>query len=84
MSESTKKGLLIALVVVAVIAAGYSAFKNLGGDGPVPSGVDNSLPPGSKTGKQLEMEAMKKGKEGAGGGGGGKEERDLSGGVPGG
>lgn len=83
MSESTKKGLLIALAVVAVLAAGYSAFKNMSGDQPVMSGVDNSRPPGAKTGKQLEVEAMERGKAAEGGAAGGREERDLGGAIPG-
>ena len=72
MSESTKKGLLIAFAVVAVIAAGYSAFRFTTSDQPVDSGVNNSIPAGAKTGKQLEMEAMQKGRGGG--------ERDASGG----
>ena len=72
MSETTKKAALIVIIVAAVIAAGYSAYRFTTSDQPVPSGVDNSIPAGAKTGKQLEMESMQQGKQGP--------ERDASGG----
>lgn len=70
MSENQKRVVLIVVVIAALVAAGFSAFRFMGADQPVPSGVKNDLPPGAKTGKQLEMEAMQRG---AGGG-----ERDAS------
>jgi len=73
MNETTKRVVLVIIAIAAVAAAGFSAFKSMTSDQPVSSGVSNAAPPGSKTGKQLEMEGMKKAA------GGGKEERDLSG-----
>ena len=70
MSESAKKALLIVIVILASAAAAYSIFKFSTGDKPVDSGVHNDLPPGAKTGKQREVEAMQRG---AGG-----EEKDAS------
>lgn len=60
MNETTKKALVIGAVVVAVAIAAYSGMKTLG-DPPVEQGVNNSLPAGSKTGKQMEMESMQRG-----------------------
>lgn len=74
MSETAKRAILIVVAVVALIAAGYSAYQYMNADKPIPSGVDNSLPAGSKTGKQLEMEAMQRGAAGG--------ERDASGAPP--
>ncbi len=81
MNEGTKKALLIVVAVVAVALAGWSAFNALSGDRTVP-GVNNDLPPGSKTGKQLEMEAMQRGQQ-AGAQGGRGEEVDLGGAIGG-
>lgn len=80
MSDSAKRSLLIVVVVIAVIGAAFSAWRTLGADQPVASGVDNSLPPGAKTGKQREIEAMQAGQKGTEGG---REEVDLGGAIPG-
>ncbi|MCW5942429.1 MAG: hypothetical protein KIS66_09375 [Fimbriimonadaceae bacterium] len=72
MNETAKKALLIAIAVAAVAVAVVVGYRTLTAD-QIRPGLNNDLPPGSKTGKQREMEAMR------GGGGGAKEEKDLGG-----
>ncbi|RYG24034.1 hypothetical protein EON82_12100 [bacterium] len=72
MNESTKKAVLIGVAVLALAVAGFSAFRSLGGP-PLEKGVDNSLPAGSKTGKQLEME-----NQGGGAAAGGSERANAA------
>lgn len=73
MNESVKKALLIVIAVAAVAVAVVVGYRTLTAD-QVRPGHNNDLPPGSKTGKQREMEAMR-----GDGGGGAKEEKDLGG-----
>ncbi|CAN5649443.1 hypothetical protein BH11ARM2_BH11ARM2_11890 [soil metagenome] len=54
MTDSQKKGALIVVTVLAVLAAGFGAMSAMQGE-KIKPGVSNALPPGSKTGKQLEM-----------------------------
>lgn len=75
MNESSKKVLLIVLVVVALGVAGFSAFRYLG-DGTTVGNV-NDLPPGTPTGKELEMRAMEQGQAA------GRQEVDLGGDIDG-
>lgn len=75
MSETGKKVVLIAVIVLAVIAAGFGATRLIGGD--QPQVVNEVKMPGDfKSEKQQALEA-----QGAPAGGG---ERDLSGAPPGG
>jgi hypothetical protein len=69
MDENQKRIALVAVAILAVAAAAFSGFNALRGEELQP-GQNNDLPPGSKTGKQLEIEAMQ---------GGAREERDLGG-----
>lgn len=73
MNESAKKALLIVIAAAAIVVAVVVGYRTLTAD-QVRPGHNNDLPPGSKTGKQREMEAMQ-----GGGGGGAKEEKDLGG-----
>ena len=75
MSENAKKGALIAVVIVALAAAGFGLSKFMAGDQPE---VVQTIQGSGKSEKDLALE-----QSGAAGGGeaGGKvsEERDLSG-----
>ncbi len=70
MDERVKKSLAAVVAVVTVGVAAFVGYNSLTAGERIQPGVDNSLPPGSKTGKQMEMEAMKKGAV--------REERDAS------
>ena len=75
MNENAKKGLLIGIIVVAVIAVGFSVMNAASADKPqVVKTV--TMPPGYKSEKQLANEAAKNGGTPPAKGG---EERDLGG-----
>ncbi len=76
MNDQTKKVLLIALAVVAVGLAGFSAYKFATGDQMQVDRVIH-LPPGTKSMRDQEVESMQG--KGAPVGGGGKA-RDVAGG----
>lgn len=70
MDERLKKTLVGVVAAVAVAVAAYVGYNSLTAGERIQPGVNNDLPPGSKTGKQMEMEAMRGGRAG--------EERDAS------
>jgi hypothetical protein len=70
MDERLKKSLVGVVAAVAVAVAAYVGYNSLTSGERIQPGVNNDLPPGSKTGKQMEMEAMR--------GGRAAEERDTS------
>jgi hypothetical protein len=73
MNEQTKKAGLIAVIVIALLVAGFGASKALGGDQMI---VEKkvSMPAGFKSEKEQALEAQQGGAAPAP-----KEERDLGG-----
>lgn len=74
MSENAKRGALIAIIVVALVAAGFGISNFMGGDKPE---VVKTIQGSGKSEKDIALEQQAAG----GGEAGGKvsEERDLSG-----
>ncbi len=57
MSETAKKAVLIVVIVLALGFAVYSGSRLIGGE-KMQVAVKRDLPPGTKSAKQLEMEAQ--------------------------
>ena len=78
MNETTKKIAIIAVIVVALIAAGFGAKKVVAGDQPQFQG-STVVKPGTRSMKDIEMEQQNKDRSGANNQGAHDKSLDLGG-----